>query len=81
MRMTITYLRRRYPAVAESKKTASKMHAEANPSILFQVSLVNYGRQPDSQRMESPAAPLPNDLLALHDTFSTDLFYLLIKKL
>ena len=35
---------------------------------------------PIDRRIESPAAPLPNDLLALHGTISTDLFYLLIKK-
>ena len=41
--MTVTYLRLRYPAKAESKKTALKTHAEAYSSILFQVSLCNYG--------------------------------------
>ena len=33
------------------------------------------------RRIEFSAAPLPNDLLALHGTFSTGLFYVLIKKL
>ena len=33
------------------------------------------------RRMEFSAALLRNDLLALHGTFSTGLFYLLIKKL
>ena len=76
--MTITYLRRHYPAMAESKKTASKGMQKPIHKFLSSKSMVD---NPIDRRMESPAAPLPNDLLALHGTFSTGLFYLLIKNL
>ena len=71
---TITYLTKtftiRYPAMAESKKTASKRHAEAYPSMNFQISLVKVDNSID-RRMESPADSLPNDLFALHGTVFT----------
>ena len=70
MHTTITYLRclLRHPAMVESKKTASKRHAEAYPSVTFQVSLVKVDN-PIDRRMESPVAPLYSYIMiCLHST-------------
>ena len=70
VRMTITYLRclLRYLAMAESKKTASKRHAEAYSSIIFQGSVVKVDNLID-RRIESPAAPLHSYIMiCLHST-------------
>ena len=54
--------------MAESKKTASKRHAEAYPSIIFQVSLVKVDN-PTDRIMESSAALLYSYLMiCLHST-------------